>query len=299
VTALRVFLAVDVGTSNTVAVLRSPDGRVRPLLFTVLHRRLRIAPIVLDQPELAVAEGAVQAVPSPTAGPHPEDEDPVPASPVRTQVPGRFRPRPVVAIAVAFAVAVVAVAVLIPRLDRPDHGSGVALPAARPSAGITQAPGGTPSAGQSTSPPPAPTNGATPTALAVTPELRAFVSPWDKYSWGPDGCTRFDYSHSPDGAYGKLGAAIGREPDEWIYCHQGAYEAMFAIFRSPDRRDLVWEAYTTAWTSSSLVYWSDRLAPNTSKTALVWRDPVTATLGILVSTESEAKLHGTWERYNS
>ncbi|MBT8224215.1 MAG: Hsp70 family protein, partial [Dactylosporangium sp.] len=51
-----------------------------PLVATLLHRTFRLAPTVLDQPELVVAEGAALAVPS--GGPRPVSGAPVSGTPV-------------------------------------------------------------------------------------------------------------------------------------------------------------------------------------------------------------------------
>src|SRR5262249_35278665 len=47
-----------------------------PLAATLLHRTLRIAPTVIEQPELVVAEGSLYTQPPPTVRPH---ETPTPA----------------------------------------------------------------------------------------------------------------------------------------------------------------------------------------------------------------------------
>ncbi|GIJ55929.1 PASTA domain-containing protein [Virgisporangium aurantiacum] len=80
-------------TQDNIAGLLLVGGASRvPLVATLLHRTLNIAPIATEQPELIVAEGALQSVAPATQAAHPVSAVPVSAQPISGQpysgVPG-------------------------------------------------------------------------------------------------------------------------------------------------------------------------------------------------------------------
>ncbi|MEU7867778.1 Hsp70 family protein [Dactylosporangium sp. NPDC049140] len=111
-----------------------------PLAATLLHRALGIAPTVIDQPELVVAEGALHARPSVVQPSAPLPAPPVPPAPVPlpdsvAQGSGRVW-WAAVAVVIALAVAIVSVVswkTLAAGSGSPA-GNGAASPAASPAA---------------------------------------------------------------------------------------------------------------------------------------------------------------------
>jgi len=96
------------GTGRTAGVFLVGGSSRIPLAATLLHRRLGIAPTVLEQPELVVAQGSILGVvaadPQPAPEPAPE---PVPVPQIQpAAAPRRRRWRPIAAVALAVAAAV-------------------------------------------------------------------------------------------------------------------------------------------------------------------------------------------------
>ena len=128
-----------------------------PLVATLLHRALGIAPTMIEQPELAVAEGSIQNPPA--AEPAPTSADPSWPTVDLTKRPATSSPRriladPRVRIGAAAAAVVLAAAVGTAAFalsgpsgqgDREEHGSalaaGSASASASPSPSVSYAPG--------------------------------------------------------------------------------------------------------------------------------------------------------------
>jgi hypothetical protein len=136
--ALTLATLRDAGTAREdVATVLLVGGSSRmPLVASLLHRALDVAPTIIDQPELVVAEGSLHTVPTPaaTSAPAPvrptgvvgKAAVPAPAS-AGTTYPARIvgrtrRVRTIAAIAAVMVLAVAAVIVWVAR--RPDPGSG-------------------------------------------------------------------------------------------------------------------------------------------------------------------------------
>jgi alpha-glucoside transport system substrate-binding protein len=120
---LQVLADAGVPPEDVGAVFLVGGSSRIPLAATLLHRTLRIAPTVIDQPELVVAEGSLHtprasSVPDvpdgPVAAPVTAPTEPprtVPPPPARPHAPSGRRPVRIVA-AIALAVVVVTAAVL-------------------------------------------------------------------------------------------------------------------------------------------------------------------------------------------
>jgi molecular chaperone DnaK len=126
------------------AVFLAGGSSRMPAVATALHRALGIAPTVVDQPELVVAQGSVLSTPAASSVAAIAPTVPLPAP-----VPPRRR-----RVAAAAGLAVVALAALIAVLvNRPPDGPSAAAP------GVTASPTPSSSPSPSPSPPPAPTYG--------------------------------------------------------------------------------------------------------------------------------------------
>ncbi|GAA4245103.1 Hsp70 family protein [Dactylosporangium darangshiense] len=108
-----------------------------PLAATLLHRRLGVAPVVVERPELVVAEGSLLAGSTLTAPVAPVAPAPAPApaeppapvvvqAPAPVEAPKRRRSRLLLAGVLAAAVAVAAVTVTAVLWNGRDHDSGAA-----------------------------------------------------------------------------------------------------------------------------------------------------------------------------
>jgi hypothetical protein len=84
------MLGAGVGTGALAGVFLVGGGSRTPLVANLLHRALGVAPVAIDQPELAVARGCLTDVPAPPAGVSP----PVSAPPVTPPSPTDGRERP-------------------------------------------------------------------------------------------------------------------------------------------------------------------------------------------------------------
>jgi hypothetical protein len=223
-----------------------------PLVARRLHTTLGIAPTVLEQPELAVAEGALNAItpdptdPDPTGGAaapagHGEPADPAaPDDPGpaglggpggETGVPSRRGRRRTVGVAIGVAVAVLAGAGTAAVLGGGLGGSGGgghtgASQSASQQAG-TASPSGSPMA----------LAVARPSTLARNADLRTFLSGWDFYP-GAWRCAKADAAHTLGVAGPVAGSADRGVPDEAIYCTQANLELYATHYRSGAGKDL-------------------------------------------------------------
>ncbi|GGM89498.1 Hsp70 family protein [Dactylosporangium sucinum] len=96
----RVLQSAGVPPEDVAGVFLVGGSSRIPLVATLLHRSLRIAPTIIDQPELVVAEGSLHAATAPSPSPAPPTPPAVaPPPPVTAPLPAS--PPPVAAAAVA------------------------------------------------------------------------------------------------------------------------------------------------------------------------------------------------------
>jgi Ethanolamine utilization protein EutJ (predicted chaperonin) len=284
--------AVDV-TARTldraggVAGLFLVGGATRvPLVAQRLHQRLGLAPAVLEQPEIAVAEGALHELGG--VAPHVRAAldrlapAPPPAAPVGVPAPRRRGRR---LAAAATVVAVLAAAGAAWWVLRPDGNGDTPV---TPDAGA-----GTPSPSFLAQPP---------TGAATEPELRQFVAAWDKQTWG-EGCrVPTDAGHLPDGKLNnEFGLDVVAAPTTAVHCRSGDFEAIFALYPG-DTATRVEAAYA----KDREPVQSERLSDGdpvlyrlpkwgTDRTALMWRRG--HAVGWLLSGRSETDLVKTWTTF--
>jgi actin-like ATPase involved in cell morphogenesis len=98
---LTVLRAAGIPPEQVAAVYLVGGSSRIPLAATLLHRTLRIAPTIIDQPELVVAEGALHNRPAPAPVPIP-----APPPPIHPATAGPTRRRVPVAVLVALAAVV-------------------------------------------------------------------------------------------------------------------------------------------------------------------------------------------------
>jgi hypothetical protein len=92
---LSVVRSAGIPRERTAGVFLVGGSSRIPLVGTLLHRRLGVAPTAIDQPELVVAQGCLRmpsAAPAPTPPPRPAP--PRPAQPPRSAPPRSAPPRP-------------------------------------------------------------------------------------------------------------------------------------------------------------------------------------------------------------
>jgi hypothetical protein len=203
-------------------------GSRTPLVAERLHRRLGIAPLVLEQPELVVAEGALhQATDLITRieAAHRQRLNPaavhIPDEAVRPSVAGRppARHRAVVATAVVVVVALVA-GIAWWQIQGQNGNAPTGLPSTSTSA--------------SSDGPAALTFPASrPSQLvADDAELLAAVTRWDGMAW--DGCRLADdAAHRPDGSRNNpVGLDPVAAPERVVHCQQSTFTALFTRYQS-------------------------------------------------------------------
>ncbi|GAA4203209.1 Hsp70 family protein [Actinocatenispora rupis] len=273
-----------------------------PMVAGALHTATGVAPTVLEQPELAVAEGALaadagtaplsaraeaalDALSAPrSAVPVPEA---VPESPSRRRVL-----LPVAAIAVVAALLALGTTALVQRYARADGG-------------------GAPSSGGHPTPSPS-FRPVEPSALASA-ALRDFVHGWDAYGWsGADGCrvVHDEPEYQPDGhVHNPRATEPLSTPVETVHCRAGTdLEVVFARYASRQDARAVFDAYRASGTdvAASGADLPGGAAPTgeafqlsrwTSTThALVWTRPDAAAVGYL-STGGNADLAWNWRKF--
>lgn len=217
-------------------------GSRTPLVAERLHRRLGIAPLVLEQPELVVAEGALQRATDMVtrvgarlrhgAGPAVTAAPAAPAVAVRPTV--RRRP---VAVAAALVLALLAGAGWWqtrdpggqnPKTERPTT-SGRPIAAQSPPSGSAPNlifPASQPSA-----------------LVADDAVLLAAVTRWDGMTW--DGCRLADDAdHRPDGSrHNQVALDPTAAPERVVHCRQSTFTALFARYQSNGLAGEVTTAY--------------------------------------------------------
>lgn len=161
-TTRAVLAEAGVSPDRLAGVLLVGGSSRIPLVATLLHRELGVAPVVCEQPELLVAEGSLLvAGPAPTPTPTPPRSEAPGASPAPR--PRRWRRAAMVAAALALVVLATAAAFIVARPgpaapwgdgpgglagdQRPEPTDGG--PATRDPAGAGAAPSAVPSAGVS------------------------------------------------------------------------------------------------------------------------------------------------------
>jgi molecular chaperone DnaK len=146
VTAVNAALR-DAEVEAPAAVFLCGGSSRMPVVTTVLHRAFGIEPTVVDQPELAVAEGSIQRPPraaEPVADPSWPTVDltkrPAGASPRRLNASPRVRIGAAAAVVVLAAAVATAVFALSGRGDRDEHDDAAALAAGSASAQPSSSP---------------------------------------------------------------------------------------------------------------------------------------------------------------
>ncbi|HEY1177182.1 MAG TPA: Hsp70 family protein, partial [Phytomonospora sp.] len=84
-----------------------------PLVATMLHRAMGVAPTVIEQPELVVAQGAAVSAPAPVAPPRPRPVAPPPPRPAPAKRRLDWRWRAAIALAI-----LVAASILVTQLTK-------------------------------------------------------------------------------------------------------------------------------------------------------------------------------------
>jgi actin-like ATPase involved in cell morphogenesis len=210
-----------------------------PLVARLLHTTLGLPPTVLEQPELAVAEGALHtdAIPAvsfdgPPEGP-PGRPEAIPADGpaggpagestlVAGRRQGRGGQRRAVLAGLGVLVALVAGA-----------GTAAALGAFSPGSGRNPATGhgASGSATASASSTPMAFNTVRPSTLARNADLKKFLSGWGRYPT-PWKCAHADKDHTVGTAGQPSNSAQRGVPDEAIFCKQADLELYVAHYRS-------------------------------------------------------------------
>jgi hypothetical protein len=255
-------------------------GSRTPLVAERLHRRLGIAPLVLEQPELVVAEGALhQATDLVTRigatlhrRPRPPHTDvPQWPDPEEEARPAATR-RPAV---LAVAVLVIALLAGVVWWQTRDPG-GNSPPAGGPTATGLPAAAQSPSASGSeafTFPASRPSP-----LVADDTALLAAVTRWDGMAW--DGCRLADDTdHRPDGSrHNPVALDPTAAPERVVHCRQSTFSTLFARYQSNGLAGEVITAYQRGGRTvptdrakgmpGPLVE-VDRWSPN--ERALIWR----------------------------
>jgi hypothetical protein len=211
-----------------------------PAVAHLLHTTLGLPPTVLEQPELAVAEGALHtdAVPLPPTAPAGAPAPPAdpsgaplesapdqtaghgwPGEPTLVSGPRRSRRRAVLA-GLGVVVALVAGA-----------GTAAALGAFSPGSGRNPATGQGASAKASSSATPMAFTTIRPSTLARNADLKKFLSGWDRYPT-PWTCARADQAHTLGVAGQPSNSAQRGVPDEALFCKQTDLELYVTHYRS-------------------------------------------------------------------
>jgi hypothetical protein len=222
-------------------------GSRTPLVAERLHRRLGIAPLVLEQPELVVAEGALhqatdlvtrieatqhrQPGPAYTDAPDPLGERAGPAA-VR---PAAIR-RPAVLAAVVLVVALLAGVVWWQTRDPGGNSPSAVDPTAT---GLPAAQGPSASGAEAFA-----FSASRPSQLvADDTALLAAVTRWDGMAW--DGCRLADDAdHRPDGSrHNPVALDPTAAPERVVHCQQSTFSTLFARYQSNDLAGEVAIAY--------------------------------------------------------
>ncbi len=279
-----------------------------PMVAAALHRALSAAPTILEQPELAVAEGALPDVPAAEAPPAPAAGAATPPSPApghshtggQISIADRSGPRErshrLIAAAALVAAVIVATTVV---LARPDILPGGGSPNASPDASHN----GQPESQRS----------GTTTVLtrtlpgrhAESAKLKAFVAGWDSYDWiSGQGC---GVAAAPDRLDGQLGipdaVAPAVTPLEAIHCRNGDFAAYFARYNPDDTRkvDRIYQriGYVDEVTlPDGATAEFQRLDEwNGDTPALWWSDMDCECAGVITTTRNSVDLAELWARH--
>lgn len=274
-------------TAGGAAGLFLVGGATRvPLVAQRLHQRLALAPAVLEQPEIAVAEGALRELDG--VAPHvraaldrlaPAASPAAPGAAPARRRRGRRLP------AFAAVVAVVAAAGVALWVLRPDDDPKT------PETSFVA--GGPPSPSFLAQPP---------SQAAPDPELRRFVQAWDKQTWG-EGCrVPAEPGYLPDGRLNnEFGLDVVAAPSAAVHCRSGDFEAIFALYPG-DNASRVEAAYAKEREpvrSERLDGGDPRLYRlpkwGADRTALMWRRG--HAVGWLLSGRAETDLVKTWATF--
>ncbi|GIF71593.1 Hsp70 family protein [Asanoa siamensis] len=145
-----VLTAAGIADRELGAVYLAGGSSRMPAVGTALHRALGVAPTLVDQPELVVAEGSLRATAAPSDSPATAAPSDSPATPAAVPPPTRRPKRVAVWSGVALAVVLVAGLAAIPTIGR--RGDGGADPRAAVTGTATAGtPSGTPSPSASAS----------------------------------------------------------------------------------------------------------------------------------------------------
>jgi hypothetical protein len=121
-----------------------------PLVATVLHQAFGIVPIVIDQPELAVAEGSARTTAPPLPGPTPVAPPPAPIDETAVPAPPRRRHRWPIAVAAMLAALLIVLLAFQATTGNKHESSGHGGAAALASAGASPSTHPSPSPSPST-----------------------------------------------------------------------------------------------------------------------------------------------------
>jgi len=275
-----------------------------PLVTRLLHVTLGITPTVLEQPELAVAEGALytDVAPRLPAALMQVLREPAPPEPVTMEAaPGRHGWRVGVGIVVAAVVLAAAGTALFQSIRGIGSHANAASTGASPRAGGHQAASGSAS-------PPMRLVSLKPSALARDADLKKFLSGWDMYPQGWR-CAKADLAHTVGTVGNPANSADRGTPNESIYCKQADLELYVAHYKSGGDKDRIRYVGSTEPTTEAAydqgmpkgVYGAYPLNSwSGTQHAVLWTDDAssgaTADIGILVTNENVDLLQ-VWQEY--
>ncbi|MFC0533693.1 Hsp70 family protein [Phytohabitans kaempferiae] len=131
----RVLAAAGVAPGELAGLFLVGGSSRMPLAGVLLHRHLGVAPTVVEQPELVVAEGSLHARPvaaragaGPAGGGSPDWPDEPPAPPEPVEPARRLSPRVLAAVGLALALLATSAAVLLHQRRQPPPGDLGRLP---------------------------------------------------------------------------------------------------------------------------------------------------------------------------